>query len=283
MGSVAYLEPRTVAEVAALLSRGGTVRCLAGGQTLIAEMNAGFPPPEALICLRRVDELRDIERRPDGALSVGAMVTHRTILRSDLFLNSHDLLRAAAFHIASPAIQSVATIGGSICRGDPRLDYPAVLLALDAVIHVRSVEGTRAIQTREFFVDSCQTALRPNEFVTRVEFPPGHCASIGLYDRVSRTSHDLATVSVALALRIENGICSEVALALGSCGPTPIRSREAEERLLGSRLDADDIAEACELIVRRARPESDIRGTSGYRAMLIPRIVQRMFARAGRT
>jgi aerobic carbon-monoxide dehydrogenase medium subunit len=263
MGSVAYHEPRTVGEVAALLSR-GRARCLAGGQILIAEMNAGFPPPEVLISLGRVDELRDIERRPDGAMNVGAMVTHRTILRSDLFHNSHDLLRAAAFHIASPAIQSVATIGGSICRGDPRLDYPAVLLALDAVIHVRSVEGTRAIETREFFVDSCQTALRPNEFVTHVEFRPVHIASIGLYDRVSRTSHDLATVSVALAVRIENGICSEIALALGSCGPTPIRSREAEERLLGSHLDADDVAEACEL-------------------MLIPRVVQRVIARAART
>jgi len=282
MGSVAYHEPRTLAEVATLLSRGGA-RCLAGGQTLIAEMNAGFPPPDVLISLRRVDELRDIERRPDGALNVGAMVTHRTILRSNLFHNSHDLLRAAAFHIASPAIQSVATIGGSICRGDPQLDYPAVLLALDAVIHVRSVEGTRAIETREFFVDSCRTALRPNEFVTHVEFRPVHVASIGLYDRVSRTSHELATLSVALALRIENGICSEIALALGSCGPTPIRSREAEERLLGSRLDADDIAEACELIVRRAKPESDIRATSGYRSILIPRVVQRVISRAGRT
>lgn len=282
MGSVAFHEPRTVAEVVDLLSRYPEARCLAGGQTLVAEMNAGMQSPKVLVSLRHVEGLREITKTADRTITIGAMATHRMIARSDVLVDGNSLLRVAASSIASPAIRAAATMGGSICRADARLDYPAVLLALDATIDVRSATDNRSISAGEFFVDLFETSLLAGEFVTHVRIPAAPVGSVGIYERVSRADHDIATVSVALVLGMRNEVCSHVALAIGSCGPRPIRSREAEARLRGNKLTDDDVAAASKLIVELAAPANDVRGTSEYRSILIPRLVQRSITRAMR-
>jgi carbon-monoxide dehydrogenase medium subunit len=275
MGSVAYHEPRTPAEVAELLSKYPEARCLAGGQTLVAEMNAGLQAPKILVSLRRVEGLHEITEASDGEIIIGAMATHRMIAQSEVFRDGRSLLRVAASSIASPAIRATATIGGSICRADARLDYPAVLLALDATIDVRSAADSRSIPAGEFFIGLFETSLRAGEFVTHVRIPAPPAGSVGIYERVSRVDHDIATVSVALVLGLRNEVCSYVALAIGSCGPRPIRSREAEARLRESKLAGSDVTAASKLLVEQAMPASDVRGSSEYRSMLITRLVDR--------
>jgi aerobic carbon-monoxide dehydrogenase medium subunit len=281
-GSIVYFEPNTVAEVAEILARVPDARCLAGGQTLVAAMNLGSVRPPALVSLQRIEQLKEIRPQPDGGVIVGAMATHRSIERSMHFTGGLDIVRQAAKLIAHPAIRTVGTIGGAICHADPAADYPAVLVAADATITIVSVRGRRSIPAREFFVNFLTSALAADELAIEVHFPPAQ-AMVGVYEKFFRADGDFATVSVALMLAVEKGSCAAVRIALGSCGPTPVRVPEAEACLLGSRLDSSAIRQGTNLLVKAAEPMDDVRGTAAYRRLLIPRLVERAIQRAQST
>ena len=54
-----YLEPESVPEAVATLAADEDARCLAGGQTLMAMMNAGLVVPPTLVGLRRIAGLHE--------------------------------------------------------------------------------------------------------------------------------------------------------------------------------------------------------------------------------
>lgn len=278
---VEFYEPRTIAEAVAVLASVPDACCLAGGQTLVAGMNMGplFRPP-ALVSLQRIDELKGITQRPDGTVVVGAMVTHRTVAQSELFGGGLEVVREAAGCIAHPAIRTMGTIGGSICHADPAADYPAVLVATDATVVVTGLSEIREIPAAEFFVDFMTTSIEPDELVTAITFPPAPADAVSVYEKFTRASGDFATVSVALALSLRHGRCESVRIALGSCGPTPVRAAAAEQRLVQTSLDESDIQDAGRILCDAAAPMDDVRGTADYKLMLIPRLLGRTIQRA---
>ena len=277
--SVAFYEPGTASEAAAILARVPDARCLAGGQTLVAGMNLGPLRPAALVSLQRIEALKEIHPQPDGGVTVGAMATHRAVARAECFSGGLDIVRQAARRIAHPAIRTMGTIGGSICHADPAADYPAVLVAAEATITALSVRGERSLPAREFFVNFLTTALAEDELVTAIHLPPAK-SMVGVYEKFARTDGDFATVSVALMLTVEGERCTKIRLALGSCGPTPIRVPEAEAHLVGSRLDKPAIRKAANLLVQATAPMNDVRGSADYRRMLVPQLVQQVIDKA---
>lgn len=280
MTAIAYHAPASIEDAVRLLADDPDAVCLAGGQTLVAAMNTGIARPSAVVSLRRIEALAEIHRDGDGAIAIGAMATHRAISREDRLAGGHAVLREAAGEIAHPAIRARGTIGGSICHADPMADYPGALAALGAEIEIASREGRRRVGTDDFFLDFLTTAVEPGELVVRVHLPPAPAGSVGVYEKFARADGDFAILSVALMVAMEGGRCCAIALALGSCGPTPVRSREAESVLRGSDLSPDYLAEACRLLDRAAQPMDDVRGSAAYRRALIPRLASRAVERA---
>jgi CO/xanthine dehydrogenase FAD-binding subunit len=72
--------PETLPEALRLLASEGA-RCLAGGQSLVAMMNAHLVEPALLVSLRRISRLNEIVRRDDGGLRLGAMAVHADVAR----------------------------------------------------------------------------------------------------------------------------------------------------------------------------------------------------------
>lgn len=280
MTPIAYHDPATIEDAVRLLTNIPDAVCLAGGQTLVAGMNTGLIRPAALISLRRIPSLHGIEQIEDGAIAIGAMATHQAISRYSGLTGGHGVLRDAAGRIAHPAIRARGTIGGSICHADPMADYPAVLVALDAEMEIASNQGMRRVAAEGFFIDFLTTVLEPGEMVTRIHLPTAATGSVGAYEKFARAEGDFATVSVALTLAMDDMRCSSIGLALGSCGPTPIRSREAEAVLIGSDFAPDILANACQILGSATEPMDDVRGSASYRRTLIPRLVDRAIAQA---
>ncbi|RVX45237.1 xanthine dehydrogenase YagS FAD-binding subunit [Nonomuraea polychroma] len=116
-------------------------------------------------------------------------------------------------------------------------DMCVALAALDAVVEVRSVRGTRRIPLADFHLlpgdtPHVETALAADELITAVEVPP--IAAPSRYRKVrDRASYAFALVSVAAALEVKDGTIIEARLALGGVAPKPWRAREAERILLG--------------------------------------------------
>ena len=53
------------------------------------------------------------------------------------------MLAEAAATIGDPQVRNRGTLGGSLAHADPAADYPAVMLALDAEIHLKGPKGWR--------------------------------------------------------------------------------------------------------------------------------------------
>ncbi len=270
-----FHEPTSLEEAIGLLAADDDAKCLAGGQTLVAVMNLGLYRPSALVSLGRIPGLTAVSRDADGSVSIGAMATHGTVAAFDGFADGHAVVHEAAGCIAHPAIRNMGTIGGSICHGDPAADYPSALVAADAEIDIVGPAGERTLPAAEFFVEFLTTALAPGELVTRVRLPASAEGSAGHYEKFARVDGDFATVSVAAVLAMPGGTCRHARIALGGCGPVPVRSAEADAALTGSALDEEAIHRAAALLVEASDPIDDVRGTAEYRRLLIPRLVRR--------
>jgi aerobic carbon-monoxide dehydrogenase medium subunit len=275
-----YIEPSTVDEAVAALVQNTGARCLAGGQTLVAMMNAGLIAPPLIVGLRRVAELKAIEFDNDGACVIGAMVTHTTLAREPRLSGGLAVLREAAAAIAHPAIRNLGTLGGALSHADPNADYPAAVLAADAEIELAGPGGRRSVPASAFFLDFLTAAIEPGEIVTRVRLPPPEPGSVGVYEKFARVDGDYATASVALVLVMAGTRCGDIRLAIGACGPTPIRVPEAEQIMIDSELDSAVIGRAVRVVADAIDPIDDVRGSAEYRRMLAPRLVARAVHRA---
>ena len=273
--------PETLADAIALLGEDGA-RCLAGGQSLVAMMNARLVSPSTIVSLRAIPGLDRIESRADGSLLIGAMARHADVARLTPRSPAGALFATAAGLIGHPAIRNQGTIGGSIAHADPSADYPAVVVCAGATMHIAGRAGNRAVSAAGFFRGYYETALQPGEIVTAVEVPAGPRGGTAHYEKYSLVDGDFAVVSATVMLAVENGRCTAVQIAVGGGAPVPIRSAAAEAALIGKPLGEADIAAAARTLAEAADPIDDFRGSAAYRRKLIPRIVARAVAAAKR-
>jgi carbon-monoxide dehydrogenase medium subunit len=251
---------------------------MAGGATLVAMINARVLEPAALVSLAGIAEIRGISALADGRVRVGAFTRHRETAASGLLRGSLAAVRQAASQIANATVRNMGTIGGSLAFADPGLDYPAALVAADALIEITSVDGPRTVPARDFFVDWYTTALEPGELATAVLLPRAEDGSAGVYVKHARVAGDYATASVA-ACRSPDG---RLRVAVGGCGPTPLASDEADSLLATDRSEAA-IRAAGAVLQGLADPLDDVRGTAEYRRLLIPRLLLRAARRVDET
>ena len=258
--------PQSVAEATALLAQDPEARAISGGATLVAMINAGVIEPAGLVSLDCIEEIKGISLLADGRVRIGAFTRHRETAECRIELGEAGVVRHAASQIANATVRNMGTIGGSISFADPGLDYPPALVAADAVIEIASTAGRRTVPAAEFFVDWYTTAVQPGEIVTAVLLPRPQ-GGIGLYLKHCRVSGDYATASLAIALG-----AGGVRVAVGGCGPTPIRDDEADAILSADR-SAAALARAGALLEQKADPLDDVRGSADYRRRLIARLL----------
>jgi xanthine dehydrogenase YagS FAD-binding subunit len=146
-----------------------------------------------------------------------------------------------------------AVLGASEhCIATHPSDMAVALVMLDAVIEVESLRGTRRIPVAEFHrvpgdTPHIETVLAADELITAVVLPPVPVAANSHYRKVrDRASYAFALVSVAAALAVEDGVVTEVRLALGGVGTKPWRAFEAERVLLGGPATEDAFGRAAD-------------------------------------
>lgn len=277
---MAYHRPRSVEAAVALLAAKPESRCLAGGATLVALMNARLVAPASLVSLKGIAELREAGRAADGGMRIGAMRRHAETAADDRLQGGQSVLRLAAGQIANPVVRNMGTLGGSIAFADPAADYPPALVCADAEIELAGEKGRRRIPARDFFTGWYETALAPGEIVTAILLPPSAPGSHAVYDKLARVSGDFAIVSVAVILVAEDGLCRNLRVAIGGCGPAPVRRPEIEAELRGRTLDALDTGRLGAALADSCDPVDDVRASAEYRRRVVPRMVARAVARA---
>ncbi len=259
-----YHRAGSVAEARALLDGAEEAKILAGGQTLLPTMKQGLAAPSDLVDLRGIAALRGVTV-DGGSVTIGAMTTHAEVAAHDGLARLCPALAALAGGIGDPAVRHMGTIGGSVANNDPAADYPAALLALDAVV----VTDAREIPAEEYFAGLFTTALDEGEIVTSVRFTaPGRAA----YAKFPNPASRYAMVGVFVA---KTG--DDVRVAVTGAGEDGVFRHEGLEAALAADFSpaaVDGVEISGEGLM------SDIHGGVDYRAQLIAVMAKRAVAAA---
>ena len=275
-----YHRPASVdAAVGLLAELGDEAKVLAGGQSLVPVMAMRLGRPEHIVDVNRVAELEFVTRS-DGTLRVGALTRHRALERDELIAGAAPLLTRAAPYIGHFQIRNRGTLGGSLAHADPAAELPAVAVALDAGIEVRSARGTRHIPAGEFFVSAFTTALEPDELVTALHVPVWGPGSGFAVAELARRQGDFALAGAACGVQLRGGRVTRAAVGLFGMGAVPVRARAAEQALTGASVGGVDLDGLARDAVAPLRPASDAHGSGAYRRRAGAHMIARALGRA---
>jgi aerobic carbon-monoxide dehydrogenase medium subunit len=259
-----YMRPSSVDEALAALREGGEdAKLLAGGHSLLPLMKLRLAAPTLLVDLGGVPGMKGIERA-DGGWRIGAMTPHVAMQRE----TGLGLASRVAGTIADPQVRHRGTIGGSLAHGDPASDQPAILLAYEGTVVVRSDTGEREIAAGDLFEDYLTTAIGDGEVLTEVRLPAMDGYGFG-YHKFNRRKEDWSMVAVgALVKKAADGTCEDVRVGLTHMSSVPLRATAVEEALRGRPLDADSIAAAAEQAAEGTDPPADLNASADYKRHL---------------
>jgi aerobic carbon-monoxide dehydrogenase medium subunit len=265
MYNFTFHRPTGLRQASNMLGKLEEAKILAGGQTLIPTMKLRLASPNNIIDLNAIaGELSGIELR-GRSIVIGAMTRHADVANSDVVKQNLPALAYLAGLVGDPAVRHRGTIGGSLANNDPNADYPAAALGLGATIHTTK----RKIEADDFFKGLFETALEPDEIITKVNFPLAKKAG---YEKFRNQASRFALVGVFASKR-----GSEIRLAVTGAGSSGVFRVKEFEEALKKRFAAKSLEG---LSVPAAGMNSDIHGSAEYRAHLIGVMARRAVARA---
>ena len=276
-----YFEPTTVKEAVKLLStHGEKAQVLAGGIDLIPRMRKGAIKADYLINIQNIPELEYIKNGGAKGLKFGAMARLHSLETSKEIQKNYPILYEAIHQITSVQAKYMGTAVGNICVGTPASDVATVLLALDAELAIAGANGERMEPMPKFYVDYLRTSLKRGEMVTGVSLPNPAKGTGTAFLNLVRTHADIAKVSIAVAIIVENDICKEARIAIGAAAPTVFRATKAEAALKGQKVNSQAITKVAETAAGETKPITDLRSTAEYRKEMTRVLVIRALEKA---
>ena len=304
----AYYDPADADEVALILrNEGPEAMIVAGGTDLFPNMKRRHQMPKALVSLRHVDDMRGVQM--NGGVTIGANETLRSLERHGELKARLPALWTAVQSISTPQLRNMGTIGGNICldtrcnyynqswewrraidfcmkcEGEICWTAPSssicwavnssdsvpVFIALGAMFTLVSQDGERTIPAIEMFGEDGIEYLtkKKDEVLTRIEVPDQGAAR-SVYRKVRRRgSFDFPVAAVAARVALDGDEVKDCSIVLNAVGPKPVVCTEAQEHLLGRKLDDETIAEAAKLAARGAKPLDNTDTVSMWRKKVV--------------
>jgi len=274
-----YVRPDSPQEVTKLLSKSdGNARLFMGGTDVFVRMRDGFITPKILIDVKHLPGMAQVEFGKRKGLIVGAAVDMNSLARHPAVVEHYPVLAEALHTVASYQLRTRATMGGNLCNASPAADTAPAALVLEASLILHGRRGEYPIPITEFFLGPGKTAIKPGEFLLRIEIPPAPKGAVGRYLKLGRnTLGDLAIVGVAVLGYPDNKAKSgyRFRIALASVAPVPIRVPEAEAILAASPITPDVIEAAAKAAMEAAKPIDDVRSSAVYRKAMVKNLTKR--------
>ena len=267
----AYRAPATLGEALELIAEhGDDAKLLAGGQSLIPVMNFRLAQPSMLIDLNTTQGLDQLALAADNSLHIGAMVRQATLEKSELVKQHAPLIHQTMPWIAHSQIRNRGTIGGSLAHADPAAELPVLMVALQAKFELQKTGQTRTVPATDFYIDLFETALEPDEILTKIIIPPMPARTGTAFHEVARRHGDFAMAGVAAVVSLDDtGLCTDARLVYLNVGPIPMQATEAVKQLIGQK-PTDSLIEqvADQAAANEIEPAGDIHASAAYRRHL---------------
>ena len=257
-----YEKVNTIDEALAALLHDDTKR-LAGGHSLIPAMKLRLSHPSKLVDIGGITELKGIKEE-DGEIVIGAMATHADIVSDSVIKNKLPFFAEGGSLIGDLQVRNHGTIGGSLAHADPAADWPAMVLAADAAIEVRSGSGKRRIKAVDFFTGLFTTALQDGEIITSIRIPVPAGGTKTTYQKFEQPASGFAIVGCAI-MRFADG---KTNIAFTGVSDNAFRDSDAENAIGGNPLNETSIGAAVDNALKNVRVLGDNFASATYRKHL---------------
>ncbi len=263
---LALYHPTSLEETVALLDSLEDAKIVAGSTALTIMLRQRLIAPSALIDINGLPGLDRIDV-DDDAVTLGALVRHRTVERSASVRERLPVLAEVFGVVANIRVRNAATVGGVLAESDSASDPPAVFVALDAEVQVFGPDGERTIPIAEFFVAFYETAIDHAEIVTGGRVPSPATGTGAVYEKfVTRSSEDRPCVGVAAVVRLGPGdTIADLRVSVGAAAEIPQRFPDVEATALGRRFEDAVLREIADAYAERIEALDDMRGSAWYR------------------
>ena len=260
----------------------GDARLIQGGTDLMVEINFNHVKPTTMISLRDIKSLRMIRTEIPGIMSIGSGVPY-SVIEGEPVLTAIPALAQAARTVGSPQIRAAGSLGGNLGTCSPAGDTLPVMFALDASIHLSTIDSSRVVSIHDFMTGVKRSVRQHDEIITAIDFP-----IINGWQGYSKVGvRNAMVISVASACLVADHENADVRIALGSVGPTIIRCRSAESWLkttldlsTRSTISLDVANEFGRRAAEESSPIDDHRSTAQYRRHAISVLASRLLRKA---
>jgi len=263
-----FFAPQKIEEALEILARyGKEIKVLAGGTDLLVQYYDRLYEINSWLDLKNILELKKI-RISQNQMTIGAMVTHTQLEKSQDIKKYFPVLSQAAADIGSPQIRNRGTVGGNIVNASPAGDLLAPLMAYKAKFKLLSGKDETLVPIENFFLGPKKTILRPDQLLTQIILPLPKKRTYGSWIKIGkRRALIIATITLALVVEMaeDNKTVKDVRTCLGSVAPTPIEIKEIRKKMVGKNFDQLDFSELGQIVEDKISPIDDIRGTREYR------------------
>ncbi|MGN0204369.1 MAG: FAD binding domain-containing protein [Coprococcus sp.] len=273
------LIPRTPAEACRMLAEGGRIAC-AGATNLYVDRQKGKYTDLDIVSLHQLDELKHIVHAEDG-WHVGSLVVFDSIENT---LNNSGCMAAlakAASEVGGPQIRNRGTLGGNILSASPAADTVPVMIVLDAQLVLTGTEGKRIVPINGFMKGPGKTGIHSDEILTEIIFPEKKGSAC--FRKVGkRNALAISVVNAAVYMEKEDRKIKDIAIALGSVGPTALRAKHAEKLLKGMQRPETEAVwqqlkqEMTKCLQSDIAPIDDIRATASYRRTVACNVIMQL-------
>ena len=252
--------------VATLKAAGGAGKLIAGGHSLVPLMKLRLSEPRVLVDIARIPDLAGIRER-DGKIVIGAATVHHDVATSPLLRERCPMIAEAAATIGDPQVRNRGTMGGSVAHADPAADMPAVLVALDAEIHMKGPNGWRVVAASAFFKDVFTVNMASDEIIAAIQFTPVRTAA---YAKLRHRASHYAIVGVAAVLDVDGTTITSARIGLTGATSHAQRLGSVEQALAGRPLSNEAVDAAAELASEGLSGiNSDIHASAEYRHAMV--------------
>jgi len=266
-----------------LAENGKRARIVAGATDLILEIERGVRRDiDVLIDISRIQNLGEITMDEDEEIHLGPIVTHNHCVSSKIIRERAFPLAAASWKVGAPQIRNRGTVAGNLITASPANDTIPPLMALDAKVRLASIHGERLVPLADFYKGVRKTVMQPDEMLVDIQFPAMKIDQRGAFYKLGlRNAQAISVVNAAVVITFQspNGdinsrdltenLINNVSITLGSVAPTIIHALEAENYLLGKKLDDEVIQQAASIAMQAAAPIDDVRSTADYRREMV--------------
>jgi len=279
-----YYQAVSVEDAIRALNADERAMVISGGSDVLIQCREGRLAGCSLVSIHGIESLMGIEETADGEVIIRAATVFSHIANSPIIQRTMPMLAFAVDQVGGPQIRNIGTIGGNVCNGVTSADSASSLWALNAILELQGLEGTRMVPIRTFYTGAGKTVRKHDEILVAIHIPQKEYAGFGgCYLKYGkRDAMEIATLGCAAMVKLTADLTAveELRLAYGVAAPIPMRCWQTEAAVQGAPINAALFERIASGAVDEVKPRTSWRASKEFRLQLVSELSKRAVRQA---